>query len=162
MRQKGDVRQHNRSYATTALKAPSCLCSFVFVSFYFSSFPAYMWLKWTVFSPWQAAIVPKILAYLYHSSVEADSRTETQETNGMLFIPMKMCRYITIQDFKALHSDLYMTGNKTFCQKWSRNEVVSEIDVNGFWRHLTDSTWLCYRNNIICVKTAWHNTIWVC
>lgn len=76
----------------------------------------------------------------------ADSMMKTQETNVMLFITMKMYRCITVLDFKSLVTDLCMTGNKTFCQTWSRNQEVSEADVNGFWHHLTDSTWMCYRH----------------
>lgn len=66
----------------------------------------------------------------------------------MLFITIKMYRHITMLDFqgfifKTLVTDVWRAGNQTFCQSWSWNGVVRKTDVNAFWHHLTDRSWVC-------------------
>lgn len=70
------------------------------------------------------------------------------ETNVTLFITIKMYRHITMLDFqgfifKSLVTDVWRSGNQTFCQSWSWNRVVRKTDVNAFWHHLTDRSWVC-------------------
>lgn len=71
------------------------------------------------------------------------------ETNVMLFITIKMYRHITMLDFqgfifRTLVTDVWRAGNQTFCQSWSWNGVVRKTDVNAFWHHLTDRSWVCW------------------